>query len=120
VPSHQQHLAKAESNQRLSLALQGGPHLDWSVTALFYAALHLVEATLAPHTHSANHNARFTNVRRHPQLRQIYFQYHELYSRSLGARYECVSFSVQDVQMLYSIEYMTIKRHLQPLLGLAF
>jgi hypothetical protein len=70
--------------------------------------------------HSANHNARFTNVRRHPQLRQIYFQYHELYSRSLGGRYECASFSVQDVQMLYSLEYMTIKRHLQPLLGFAF
>jgi hypothetical protein len=120
VPSRQQHLAKAESNQQLPLALQSGPHGDWSVTVLFYATLHLVEATLAPHTHSANHNARFANVRRHPQIRQVYFHYYELYTRSLDARYECASFSVQDVQKLYSTEYATIKRHLQPLLSFTF
>jgi hypothetical protein len=120
VPSRQQHLANAESNERLSLALQVGPHMDWSITVLFYAAVHLVEATLAPQMHSANHNARFANIRRHPLLRQIYFQYHELYSRSLDARYDCVSFSVSQVQALYATEYATIKRHLQPILGFTF
>jgi hypothetical protein len=120
VPSRQHHLANAERNQQLSLALCTGPHIDWSVTVLFYAALHLVEAALAPQTHSSNHNARFANIRRHPQLRQIYFQYHELYSRSLDARYDCVSVSVQQFQGLYGTEYATIKRHLQPLLGFTF
>ena len=120
MPSRQQHLAKAAGNQQPALALQSGPHLDWSITVLFYAAVHLVEATLAPQMHSANHNARFANIRRHPLLRQIYFQYHELYSRSLDARYDCGSFSVSPVQALYATEYATIKRHLQPMLGFRF
>ena len=120
VPSRQQHLANAESNQRLSLALQAGPHIDWSVTVLFYAALHLVEAALAPQTHSANHNARFANIRRHPQIRHVYFDYYELYTRSLDARYDCAPFTMQQVQTLYLPRYEPIKRHLQPLLGFTF
>lgn len=120
MPSRQQRLANAASNQRLSLVLQAGPHIEWSVTVLFYAALHLVEATLAPQTHSANRNARFANVKRHPQLRQIYFQYHELYIRSLDARYDCVPFTLHQAQSLYTVEFASIKRHLQPLLGFTF
>jgi hypothetical protein len=90
------------------------------VTTLFYAALHLVEATLAPHMHSANHNVRFANIRRHPQLQQLYPHYYELYSRSLNARYDCVSFTLLQAQHLYVTRYEPIKRHLQPLLGFTF
>jgi hypothetical protein len=95
-------------------------NLDWSVTILFYAALHLVEAALAPQTHSANHAERFTNVRRDPNLRVVYFHYRVLYRVSLQSRYDCRMFNAALVQQLYLTEYEPIKRHLQPLLGFTF
>jgi hypothetical protein len=120
VPTAQDHLAKAESNERLSTTLQGSGHLDWSVTVLFYAALHLVEATLAPSSHSRNHTERALTVRTHPNLRPIFFHYRELYNRSLDARYNCQTYNLQIVRMLYANRYEPIKNHLRPILGLTF
>jgi hypothetical protein len=120
VPSRAQHLAKAESNQRLSLALQAGPHPDWSVTVLFYVALHLVEATLAPQVHSANHRDRFENVKLDVRLQAIHAEYRHLYELGLRSRYDCRLFTQAFVQNLYVVEYEPIKRHLQPLLGFTF
>ena len=120
MPSRQQHLANAERNQRLSIALQSGPHIEWAVTVLFYAALHLVEATLAPSVHSTNHKARNQTVQLDPRFHPIYRHYRELYYRGLDARYERASFNVSQVQHLYAAHYEPIKRHLQPLLGFTF
>jgi hypothetical protein len=120
VPSRQQHLANAERNQRLAIALQSGPHIEWAVTVLFYAALHLVEATLAPTAHSPHHNARNQTVQLDPRFHPIYRHYRELYYRSLDARYNCVPFTTLQAQHLYVTRYEPIKRHLQPLLGFTF
>jgi hypothetical protein len=120
VPSRLAHLAKAESNQALAVALQRGSHVEWSVTVLFYAALHLVEAILAPPVHSKNHLVRDHTVQHHPDLQPIYLHYRELYRRSLDARYNCVMFSVLQVEHLYVTRYEPIKQHLRPLLGFTF
>ncbi len=120
MPARQQHLANAERNQQLSIALQTGPDLAWSVTVLFYAALHLVEATLAPSVHSPNHNARNQTVQYDSRFHPIYRHYRELYRRSLDARYECTPFNILQVQHPYVTHYEPIKRHLQPLLGFTF
>jgi hypothetical protein len=120
VPTRQEHLAKAESNQRLAIALQNGPHVDWSITVLFYAALHLVEATLAPLDHSKSHVVRDLNIQQNPHLHAIYPYYRELYRRSLDARYDCVAFGPLQAQHLYVTRYEPIKRQLQPLLGFTF
>jgi hypothetical protein len=120
VPSRLEHLAKAEHNQQLALALQGSANLDWSVTILFYAALHLVEATLAAYTHSANHADRFANVNSDPRLQPMFRHYRRLYDFSLRSRYDCDVFTPQFVQTLYAGRYEPIKRHLQPLLGFTF
>jgi hypothetical protein len=119
VPSRSEHLAKAESNQRLAIAFQSDPHVDWSVTVLFYAALHLVEATLAP-IHSMNHTDRNQNIQQDPHLQAIYLLYRELYRRSLDARYDCVPFTALQARHLYVTRYEPIKRQLQPLLGFTF
>jgi hypothetical protein len=120
MPSRSDHLAKAESNQRLAIALQGGSQVDWSVTVLFYAALHLIEATLAPHLHSTSHIVRDHNVQHHPDLQPIYQHYRHLYRRSLDARYNCVVFTTLQAQHLYVTRYEPIKQHLRPLLGFTF
>ena len=120
VPSRQDHLAKAESNQLLSIALQDSPNADWSVTVLFYAALHLVEATLAPHTHSPNHKDRFANIRRDPRLQPIHDDYRYLYDMSLRSRYNCQVFTAQFVRTMYVARYEFIKQRVQPLLRFTF
>ena len=120
MPARLVHLVKAESNEKLSIALRTGLNLDWSVTILFYAALHLVEATLAPHVHSGNHTARFANVRGDQRLRPIFFHYRELYNVSLRSRYDCEDFTVSFVQNLDIAHYQPIKQHLRPLLGFTF
>lgn len=120
MPSHAEHLAQAQVNEVLSRELQGGPSLDWAVTTLFYAALHLVEATLAPQGHSRTHVERDRTVRQHPQLRPIYGHYRELKERSLQARYDCQMFNLATVQQLQIAEYEAIKNHLRPFLGFTF
>ena len=120
MPTRQQHLANAERNQRLSIALQTSADVDWAVTVLFYAALHLVEATLAPVVHSPNHKIRNETVQLDPRLRPIHHHYRDLYHRSLDARYDCVPFTTLQAQHLYVTRYEPIKRHLQPLLGFTF
>jgi len=120
VPSRAIHLAKAESNEQLSLELLNGPTLDWSATVLFYAALHLIEATLAPQAHTQSHVERDRRIRQHPQLRAIYFSYRDLKLFSLKARYDCHVFTVSDVQRLHAVEYQALKNHLRPILGFTF
>ncbi|MFN8637039.1 MAG: hypothetical protein U0893_24590 [Chloroflexota bacterium] len=120
MPSKAEHLAKAESNERLSIQLRSGPDPAWSVTILFYAALHLVEATLAPHGHSPNHSARLATIRFDRRFRPVQAEYRFLYDLSLRARYDCRPFNEQDVQAIYDAYYEPIKRHLQPLLGFSF
>ncbi|MCC7371114.1 MAG: hypothetical protein IT306_22050 [Chloroflexi bacterium] len=120
MPNRAEHLAKAQANEALSLSLQSGPALDWSVTILFYAALHLVEAVLAPQAHSRTHIERDGRVRQHPLLRPIYGQYRELKDASLLARYDCRRFTPADVALLRAYEYDVIKQHLRQPLGLTF
>lgn len=120
MPNRADHIAKAQANESLSVALQAGGSLDWSVTVLFYAALHLVEATLAPQMHSRTHVERDATIRRHLQLRPIYGHYRELKERSLQARYDCQPFSLPVVQRLYVAEYEAIKSHLRPILSLTY
>src|SRR5437588_7560509 len=85
------HLPQARDNYRLYQELkQGGQHLDWAVTVLFYTALHLAEAYLAETISSAfarpkGHEERSAAIRKH--LPQIYGDYQFLRTRSTWARY---------------------------------
>jgi hypothetical protein len=49
VPSKEDHLNRAQDNERLagSLDLNSAINVDWAITILFYAALHYVDAYLA-------------------------------------------------------------------------
>jgi hypothetical protein len=86
-----QHLMQARQNYKLYQELkQGGEYLDWAVTVLFYAALHLVQAYLVETAPSeadipADHVARDSAIWR--RLRPIVNQYSFLKTRSTWARY---------------------------------
>jgi len=49
MPAKDEHLAKARGNESfaLSLPLNSNSGVDWALVALFYSAMHYVEAYLA-------------------------------------------------------------------------
>ncbi len=53
MPSSQQHLEQADSNEKLAQILcDGDGHYDWAVTVAFYSALHYFEAYLVRKGHN--------------------------------------------------------------------
>lgn len=92
---HVEHRAKAKNNRQFAKELLAGyPALaDWAVTAIFYAALHHVDARLAQAAgrHPKSHTERKLLVRQHAGA--IYEKFRLLYERSREARYDMVDLS---------------------------
>lgn len=109
--TRQDHLAQAAHNEALADSLVGSAFTDWAVIALFYAALHLVDAHSHPVRYSS-HAARLRYVRTTPTLFPIYFHYQELKTRSEAARYEAVHFSDSFVRSLRLNTYDPLKEQL--------
>jgi hypothetical protein len=116
-PSRQQHIGQAEHNEALFHALEATNFTDWAVTALFYAALHLVDAFLWP-VRLPSHARRGTFIAPSSDLSAMYAHYRELQDRSEDARYECVSFTAADVQQLFSADFFPIRQRLRQLLNI--
>lgn len=116
MPSQTRHVAKARENERLSETLQDTPFTDWSVTTMFYSALHWVDAWLAAQpvpAHPQSHVQRNQFVNQSAFLRQQRRNYRELQDRSLDARYECVSFLPSKVEELRTDAFSPLKRHIE-------
>ncbi len=115
MPGKAKHLAEAEWNEQAADALLQTQFADWAVVALFYAALHLVDAYLASTVHPKDHTERFSVIAVTP-LERIYADHRELYQRSLDARYGCVAFSVTQAQAFKNVKFDSLKQGLEPLL----
>ncbi len=116
MSSRVEHVTKAAHNDQFSLSLQDSPFTDWSVTSLFYSALHWVDASLdggSLPTHPTSHVARTRIIRQDPLLRLIFRQYKELKDRSMDARYDCVVFTSADVEQLRLNFFEPLKAHIQ-------
>jgi len=114
VPTREQHVTKADGNAAfaLSLPLENQTQIEWALVALFYAAMHYIEAYLAPNTHLRSHEARDKYVGRESHLRLIFKEYSHLKYFSVNASYEICTFRAEDVQNEASRDYETIKRHI--------
>lgn len=133
MPSKDQHRDQATKNELLfqSFDLNDTPYLDWAVVALFYAALHWVEAYLATVSdpigpqnprregghHAGGHSQRYNKVLSSPDLSPIRREYRELMTRSEEARYNCWDPPPDFVSSLATGEYEAIKNHISPLLA---
>ena len=99
MPTRKEHFQKAEGNRNFaeSIALTSQPHIEWALTALFYAAVHFVEAYLADTgQHLKTHKTRDNVVARDSQLRRFFKQYQDLKYYGEAARYEIVPFRPED------------------------
>lgn len=92
-----QHTTKAQHNGLVASQLLAGKcAYDWAVVALFYAAVHLVDAQAArKKRHPGGHEARRQFVFEHwPEMEPTYTALHQ---RSEQARYECGPMGPGDV-----------------------
>jgi len=92
MPSEKAHLAVAQRNQHLIDHLLADPvrFPEWIATAVFYRALHLVEAVFSndPNVrHARTHEERERILKSSRKYSGIYKHYRPIWSASLIARY---------------------------------
>lgn len=124
MPNERKHVGRAENNEQFyeQFNLASTPYLDWAITALFYAALHYVDATLARYPagglHPQSHGAREQILARDSLLRHLFSDYQELRNRSQDARYGIVDFPPAFVAMLRATEFESVRNSVRTHLGL--
>jgi hypothetical protein len=99
MPREDEHLQKATHNERFadSLDLSQRSHLEWAITALFYAAVHYIEAYFAKFGfHCPDHTERAREISRDPRIRQAFKDYRELQTLSTAARYSARVFAERE------------------------
>jgi hypothetical protein len=84
------HLHQARRNYRAYELLRDEDFVDWATTALFYTAVHLVEAWLRASigTSSGSHDGRAMRMERLGVPREVFGAYNALRRASQLARYE--------------------------------
>ena len=115
MPSKLEHVTKADGNAAfaLSLTLDNQTRIDWALVALFYAALHYVEAYLAgANQHLRSHTTRDNVIGRDAYLKRIYFEYQDLKFYGFSARYEACAFRANDVTGIAVKAFEVIKLHI--------
>ena len=114
-----EHIAFAERiegfEQRIPIDLG---YRDRAVIALFYAALHYVEAFLVTKTTSyRNHEIRRLRMREHHETDAIMVDYHVLHQAAEEARYHGTPFRQDDLDRLRA-RFLKVKGAMRNALGL--
>lgn len=119
MPGTAQHLEQAQHNERFFSGIDTDTYSDWAVIALFYSALHYVDAYLAKEgiVDPGGHDSRDEFVRRYPTTRAIWPQYRRLKSFSMSARYYAARFARGEVKGLERGSFEPIKRQISTALG---
>ena len=113
-----EYLAQAEQNERLADTLAGLSErfTGWEVTALFYAALHYVNAFLA----EQGREPEFHQQRSHlvGELTNAQDDYRMLYEESLNSRYRLALFTPRQVAELRAGPFQRVKTEMLQRLAL--
>jgi hypothetical protein len=113
------HIEEAKENfERYERFLADNRDIDWALIALFYSAVHLVQAHAERQTRTVrdpagipgDHASRNGYVSR--QLSEIYEDYMFLQSASKDARYKRIKRSRQQVEDLHDRFYEPVRSHL--------
>jgi len=116
LPTKEQHLEQAVRNEKLAETLAKTAYSEWTVTVLFYASVHYVEAFLAIRLiHCDDHPERNARIGEIPELRTIRKEYDALRTISRQARYQALQISADDVNRAQR-NLDTIRSHISYLL----
>jgi hypothetical protein len=111
------HLEQAKSNEKLSEHLiRAAQYNDWRCTAIYYAALHYIQAYfsgLTPPVVFNRHLLRDAAISEDHGIRRIWRDYRTLKDWSENARYDFVRPSVSDFSLEIVPSLIEIKRHLK-------
>ena len=117
MPELHQHLPQAEKNERLaeSITLLPERFPDWEITALFYSALHYVDAFLATqNVHPRTHDRRIESIR---AFVESWEDFRHLYQVSLNARYLMVPLATEDALAVRNGPFRRVKEEVLGLLA---
>ena|ERR1700730_4264750 len=119
MPSRDEHISKAKLNKTFadSLKLDNSTAVGWALTALFYSALHYIEAYNAKHHfHCKNHQELHDNIKRNPVLEAILEDYLDLSNFSWNARYMWVNYGREKFEE--ALDYhAAVKNHIADLIA---
>jgi hypothetical protein len=88
MATEHEHRRQADHNQAFLDSIDAARFPDWTTTAAFYKAVHLVQALFAASGHQCrSHSSRNKLLRL--KFATVWKQYHPLYSFSRLARYWC-------------------------------
>lgn len=96
MPAAKDHLDWAERNEQFakSLDLSDCVSVNWAITAVFYAALHYVDAFFAARSDKPFfHTQRGSKIRDTPELALIWSDYRRLKDISREARYNLAPYT---------------------------
>ena len=110
------HLEQARKNESTARLLLDAETFDWAITALFYAALHQLQAYLLQlGVVPSSHVRREAEIRKHAELWPIEEAYKLLRAHSENARYECEPFTRAEFEAIRSSSYASIVQRLNDL-----
>ena len=117
MPTLNQHLSRAERNERFAEAITSLPtrFSDWEIIALFYSALHYADALLATRgIHPGSHDSRIASVK---LFTGAWEDHQHLYRLSLAVRYNMVSPTPAEADALSDGEFRRFKDEILALLA---
>ncbi len=120
MPNLADHILQARHNEEFYRATDKNVYSDWAMTAVYYAALHYIDALLAQvgMIDPGGHDVRDQEVHTRAELRPIARSYFRLKGRSRSARYYAARFQPAELQRSYEGDLTAIRNHLLPLAGL--
>ena len=116
MPTLNQHLSQAESNERFAEGIAALPTRfpDWEIIALFYSALHYADAFLATQgIHPGSHDSRIASLKLYMGTWE---DFQHLYRMSLGTRYNMVSPTIAVADAIKAGEFRRMKEEVLVLL----
>ena len=111
------HLSAAIRTEEFVMALSALPvrYPEWEVTALFYSALHYVNAYLRTQGHSPRNHVQRNEIVY--SLTNVGVEYEALFRESIRARYNFVRFTPQEVDEIRTGPFRRVKEEMLSLLG---
>ncbi len=120
MPKLEDHLSQAQHNFKFYQSIDTHIYSDWAATALFYTALHYIDAFLAvKQIHPGKHDVRDKLVNSLAELKGLYPSYSHLKNQSRNARYiPPTSLSIGDILQLENEHLSAIRDEVGKLLPL--
>ena len=113
-----EHIKQAERNEKLAETLARTAYHEWTVTVLFYSALHYVNAILVVSGEKIDsHGQRQTLMWKNDTTKRIYNEYRTLETLSRNGRYHLAPVGADDVDRARQ-NFDILKAHLRSRLGL--